>query len=168
MTARPTTLILGWGNPGRLDDGLGPAFIDAIAAALPPDVAASSDYQLTIEDAADVAGHQRVLFVDADRVGSGPFRLERVLPSRLSPSFSTHSVSPGAVLSLSLDLFQAEPEAWLLGIRGYAFDAFGERLTDRARANLVRAVEHVRSAIDGAGFRKVCGHEDPPCPTPSA
>ena len=40
-------------------------------------------------------------------------------------------LKPGGVLALSRDLFDREPEAWLLGIRGYAFDEFGETLTLR-------------------------------------
>ena len=42
-------------------------------------------------------------------------------------------------------LFGSEPEAWLVGIRGYAFDEFGERLSDGARENLEAAAALVRS-----------------------
>ena len=115
-----------------------------------------ADYQLTVEDAADVARYRRVLFVDADRAGPAPFRLERDCgrhDSTARASARTAS-APGAVLALSRDLFQAEPEAWLLGIRGYEFDEFGERLSDRARANLAQCSRTcVRSAIESDGFR---------------
>lgn len=140
------TLILGWGNPGRGDDGLGPEFIRRFAESPIPGVVTDFDYQLQVEDAAEVAGFQRVLFVDADRSGAEPFWLQRVLPDG-NPSFSTHSVSPGAILVLARDLFQSEPEAWILGIRGYEFDEFGEQLSDPARSNLDRAVESVKSAL---------------------
>ena len=150
MTSEPRTLVLGWGNPGRLDDGLGPAFTEALAQALasPGDVAIDTDYQLTMEDAATVARYERVLFVDADRTGPAPFCMGRIGPSRDGSSFSTHSVTPGGVLALSRDLFDHEPEAWLLGIRGYDFDEFGEKLSERARLNLADAVNFVRSALD--------------------
>jgi hydrogenase maturation protease len=152
MSPAPETLILGWGNPGRLDDGLGPAFVEAVAQLDPPGVVVDSDYQLTIEDAAEVARHARVVFVDADRVGPAPFRLERLHASERGPGFSTHGVSPAVVLSLSRDLFGAEPEAWLLGIRGYEFDGFGEGLSERARENLARAVASLRAAIESGEF----------------
>ena len=34
MAAASGTLILGWGNPGRLDDGLGPALVAEIQVLL--------------------------------------------------------------------------------------------------------------------------------------
>jgi hydrogenase maturation protease len=152
MSAR--TLILGWGNPGRGDDGLGPEFVRLIARSQIPTVVVDTDYQLQVEDAAEIAGFQRVVFVDADRLGAEPFWLERLHPDG-TPSFSTHSVAPGAILALARDLFQVEPEAWILGIRGYQFDEFGERLSDRARSNLDRAVEYMKAALLEADLAEV-------------
>ena len=45
-------LLLGFGNPGRQDDGLGPALVQAIEEMEIPGVRAEADYQLNIEDAA--------------------------------------------------------------------------------------------------------------------
>ncbi len=169
------TLILGWGNPGRQDDGLGPALAGAIGADPPTGVDVETDYQLHVEDAAEVARYSRVLFVDADRVGPAPYSVRQLEPTDSSPiSFSTHSVAPEAILALSRDLFDAEPEAWLLGIRGYDFDDFGEGLSDRARNNLAAAVGFVRAACGGPGFEGVTpratgqnslGSEDDSCMT---
>lgn len=161
MTPAPTTLILGWGNPGRVDDGLGPAFIEAVSKIAPSSVVLDSDYQLTMEDAAEVAHYDRVVFVDADRSGPAPFSMRPLEPSTDGGSFSTHSVAPGAVLSLCRDLFHATPEAWILGIRGYEFDRFGEGLSEGARANLDQAVEFIRMSFEEID-RKV-----EPCQTPS-
>jgi hydrogenase maturation protease len=162
MTRCAKTLILGWGNPGRVDDGLGPAFIEAVLKLAPPGIVLESDYQLTVENAADVARYDRVLFVDADRRGPAPFTMRKLEPGADGGSFSTHSVAPGAVLSLCRDLFHAAPEAWLLGIRGYEFDRFGEGLSPRARANLDRAVDFIRTSFEQPD------REGERCPTPSA
>ena len=70
-------------------------------------------------------------------------------------SFSSHHVSPGSLLALARDLFDSEPEAWLVGIRGYEFDEFGERLSEGARANLEAAAGFMRAALDGGSFREV-------------
>jgi hydrogenase maturation protease len=148
MTSKATTLILGWGNPGRVDDGLGPAFIEALTECTPPGVTLDSDYQLTVENAAEVSRYDRVLFVDADRYGPEPFTMKRLEPAAGRPSFSTHGVEPGAVLSLCHDLFDVAPEAWILGIRGYEFDRFGEGLSPAARANLGHAVEFIRTSLE--------------------
>lgn len=150
------TLILGWGNPGRLDDGLGPAFVEILQTLDLPGVEVDSDYQLQIEDAAEVASFQRVVFVDADRGGAEPFWLRRLDASpsgARAASFTTHSVSPSAILTMSRELFNAEPEGWLLGIRGYEFSDFGEGLSDRARINLRQAVEFVSSALRTGNFQ---------------
>lgn len=164
MSAR-RTLVLGWGNPGRRDDGLGPALAGAVAAMALPGVTAESGYQLQIEDAAEVARHERVLFVDADRAGEAPFRIRRVEPTAITPGFTSHSLAPGQLLALARDLFGAEPEAWLIGIRGYDFDEFGEGLSGRASANLVAATGFVRDAAGADRFEPPPGAAnrlDPP------
>ena len=152
---KPKTLILGWGNPGRGDDGLGPAFVQALSEAGLAGVVTDSDYQLQVEDAAEIARFDRVLFVDADRAGAEPFWLGRLQPEAASLAFSTHSVSPAAVLALARDLFQAEPEAWILGIRGYEFDEFEERLSDGAQRNLGAAVSAIESAMQSDELRAI-------------
>ena len=72
------TLILAWGNPGRLDDGLGPELARVAAGWGMPDVRVKSGYQLQIEDAHEAAGVRRVVFVDASRLGSGAYHVERL------------------------------------------------------------------------------------------
>jgi len=153
--ASARTLLIGYGNPGRLDDGLGPALAQAVEAADLPGVSVEADYQLTVEDSADVARHERVLFVDADTSGPEPFWVKRLQAADDGFSFSTHSVRPEAVLALARDLFRAEPETWLMGIRGYEFNGFGEGLSDRARTNLAAALDWVESAIRRGGFTEV-------------
>lgn len=163
------TLILGWGNPGRLDDGLGPAFVESLEAMNLPGVEVDADYQLQIEDAAEIASYKRVVFVDADRIGAEPFWLRRLASSPSgagTASFTTHSVSPDAILTMTRELFDAEPEGWLLGIRGYEFSEFGEGLSDRARANLREAVEFVGSALRTGRLQSVEPRADPPADSP--
>jgi hydrogenase maturation protease len=149
------TLILGWGNPGRGDDGLGPAFVQAMSESGLAGVVTDSDYQLQVEDAAEIARFDRVLFVDADCSGAEPFWLERLQAESASLAFSTHSVSPAAVLALARDLFDAEPEAWILGIRGYEFDEFEERLSNGAQRNLDAAVSAVEVAMQSDELRTI-------------
>lgn len=148
------TLVLAWGNPGRRDDGLGPACAACVGDSGLAGVAVDWGYQLQVEDAVEVSRHERVVFVDADRSpGDRPWRLERLRPGRSGPSFSTHSVAPAEVLALAGELFGRTPEAWLLGIRGYDFDGFGEGLSEGARANLDGALEALRRLLEGGGAR---------------
>lgn len=141
-------LVIGYGNPGRLDDGLGPAFADAIQELGIPGVTVESDYQLTVEDAALLARHDMVVFVDASVSGAEPFAWTPA-GDKDESSFSTHSVQPGSLVALARTLFNSRPEAYVLAIRGYEFNDFGERLSPKARANLENAVSFFQTRIAG-------------------
>lgn len=158
----PRTLVLGWGNPGRGDDGLGPALASMISAGV-EDLTTETDYQLQIEDAAQIARYDRVVFVDADRSGPEPFSCRRLAPATTGLSFTSHSVSPEALLQLTGELFQATPEAWIVGVRGYDFDSFGETLSAPARANLEATASFLCQALsaDGLEERPVAALREP-------
>ena len=71
----PRVLVLGYGNPGRQDDGLGPAAAAEIGKLDWPGVTACDNYQLVIEDAVEIAEHDVVWFVDAARSGAEPYEV---------------------------------------------------------------------------------------------
>jgi len=139
-------LIIGYGNPGRLDDGLGPALVGRLEERALPGVSLDSDYQLQVEVADALRQHDLVVFVDAAVSGPEPFRVAEVQPSD-GASFSTHSVSPGQLLGLSRRLFQAQTRAFVVAIRGYQFDDFGERISPRAQQNLQAAFEFLERVL---------------------
>jgi hydrogenase maturation protease len=132
-------LILGYGNPGRQDDGLGPEAARRIEALVSPNVTTIDNYQLNIEDAMDVADHDEVWFVDAARTGSAPFTIQRLAPAT-SFDFTSHLVRPEAILAMADQYYGGRPRAYLLAIRGYAFE-FIEALTPSASDNLSQAVD---------------------------
>lgn len=139
-------LVYGYGNPGRLDDGLGPAFAGEIERLGLNGVTVDSNYQLSVEDSAQIAMHQAVVFADADLSCPGPFRFRRVIP-KAHVSFSSHSISAEALMGLAEELMSSRAEAFMLGIRGYEFNRFGEGLSPGARRNLETALTWVRKAI---------------------
>jgi hydrogenase maturation protease len=164
MKQVPDTLILGWGNPGRRDDGLGPEFVDSLKKLSLPRVELDSGYQLQVEDAAQISRYRRVVFVDADRQAGQAYWIETIHPSSGGLSFTTHHVAPDRLLALSRDLFHHQPEAWLLGIRGYEFDEFGEGLTHRAQKNLIKAIEFLEPVIRENRWRAI-GNRSVSCRT---
>lgn len=145
-------LVLGYGNPGRGDDGLGPALAEALAAERLDGVTVDIDYQLTVEDSAAAAEHDVVIFADAARTGAAPFAMQPVEPDD-RPTFSTHSETPAGVVALARTLFGARPQCYTLAIRGYAFDENCERLTSSARENLVAAIEFMKRLLPLLGRR---------------
>ena len=142
----PRVLLLGFGNPGRQDDGLGPALAAAIEALRIPGVTVDADYQLMVDDAARFVDADLVILVDAAMEGPGPYFVERVTP-RSGSSFSSHGVEPPELVALARDLFQATPPVYLVGIRGYLFESFEERLSPSAVGNLDAAVRFLAGSL---------------------
>jgi hydrogenase maturation protease len=139
-------LILGYGNPGREDDGLGPEIVEELEKLRLPGLTLEADYQLSIEHAADLGQADKVIFVDAAVNGPEPFQLKRLEASR-SIEFTSHALGPESVLAICEDTYQYRPEALLVGVRGYSFE-FAEGLTERARQNRAVALELIKLLID--------------------
>jgi hydrogenase maturation protease len=148
-----SVLVYGYGNPGRQDDGLGPAVVEALTPLGLEGVTLDANYQLNVEDAALVAEHDAVIFVDADATGPEPFWFGPIEPSP-EASFSTHSVRPEAVLALARGALGGSTAGYVLGVRGYAFDEFGEELTDGARRNLAAALAFLGAALQERRFEE--------------
>ena len=139
MTTR--LLILACGNADRGDDALGPEFARrAHAHSKEGDIEILVTTQFQVEHAFDIRGRARVLFVDAAAHGPAPFSFDSAKPER-DRSFSSHDLTPAAVLAACAIAFGAEavPDAHLLAIRGYDF-TLGAPATDQARANLEAAL----------------------------
>lgn len=152
MDARQRKLLVyGYGNPARGDDGLGPALVFALDELGLPDIRVDANYQLVIEDSAELADHDVVIFADAAVSGPAPFWFDRIQPSALAGTDS-HKVAPGAVVALADALFGKKVEAYALGIRGYQFDELTETLSSRADANLKEAVVFMRHAVEERKF----------------
>ena len=143
-------LVFGIGNPGRRDDGLGPALAEALEAKQLEGVTIDADYQLTVEDSVSVAEHDVVVFADADAVGPEPYSFKPIGPATGDVGFSTHGAEPGGVLALAERVFEKRTEAYVFGIRGYEFELSME-MTEKAKANLARALEFIEPLLRGQG-----------------
>lgn len=134
-------LVLGWGNRSRGDDALGPLFVEQLRAACPErdDVEWLDDYQLQIEHALDLVGRERVLLVDASLKAAPPFETSMVEASE-DASFSTHALSPQAVLQVFRKVHHAEPPpCTLLALRGEQFEL--------GSAPSAAALQHLQAAL---------------------
>jgi hydrogenase maturation protease len=129
-------VVIGYGNPGRLDDGLGPALAERLQAWSVPMLSVESTYQLSVEDAAEIAAFDLVVFADAGLNTEAPFEFRLLSPRTDSGEFTTHALAPESVLGLAHTLYGARTMGLSLGIRGYDFNDFGEWLSTDARANL--------------------------------
>ena len=143
------TLIYGYGNPGRQDDGLGIALVERLKDRHADDplsfVAFDSNYQLNIEDALTISEYDLILFADASVEDISTYTVSHVEASAKT-EFTMHAMSPEFVLHLCQHLFGKFPEAYLLHIKGYEFE-LQEGLTQRAEANLNAAVDFAEAAL---------------------
>ena len=137
MTA--PTLVFGWGNPSRGDDALGPLLIDRIAALQLPGVECLTDFQLQVEHALDLENRRRILFIDASIDATAPFAVTVLEPAR-DASFTTHAMTPEAVMHVYVELHdEAPPPCTLLAIRGERFE-LGEAVSPAAANHLDAAL----------------------------
>lgn len=145
MTA--PVLVFGWGNPSRGDDALGPLCVEHLRALALPGVECLDDFQLQPEHALDLVGRRRVLFVDASATAAAPFDVGAVTAAR-DASFTTHAMSPQAVLQTYADVQgSAPPPCTLLAIRGERF-GLGDAPTPAAAAHLAAALRWARAWLE--------------------
>lgn len=139
-------LIIGIGNSGRSDDGLGWAFLDAIEGEIPSNYDLEYRYQLQVEDAELISQYDRIYFVDAhiNPFESG-YQLEEGKPVQ-TDSFTTHQLDPETVLYLADSIYNTLPESFILGISGVDFE-LKIGMSDKASKNLSAALEFFRKEI---------------------
>ena len=143
MNSRTRLVIFGYGNPSRGDDALGPALMERAGALLQAhpaigEVELVADFQLQVEHSLDLVGKDLALFVDASVACPAPFAFEVIHP-RQDPTYSTHALSPEAVLHVYQSVRKSDPPlSFLLSVRGDRFE-LGEPLTPEASRHLEAA-----------------------------
>ena len=148
------TLVIGIGNPGRSDDGVGPRLAEKVESWGLPSLRALADYQLNIEHAAEVADSGLVIFIDASVEAGRPFSFYRPEPENRN-DFSTHAMLPETVLITCREVYGKLPPAYVLAIRGENF-AIGESFSDQAAANLAEAERFLAGVLRSADRLAAC------------
>jgi len=130
------TLIIGYGNPDRQDDGVAWHVLIAVARSLEMPVPSSSDegfdsletnpaflfvLQLTPELSETLTGFERVCFIDA-HTGAIPndVNVEYLVPQYHSSPF-THHMTAQSLIELSKTIYNHQCEALIVSVRGYEF-----------------------------------------------
>jgi len=147
------TLIVGYGNELRGDDGVGPHVARALEAMALIGVRVLVRPQLTPDLAAEIAACDRVVFVDAGAVpaqaragGDGDLVCLREVRPAATPNASAHAPTPEAVLALALALFGHQPAAWLVTIVARDF-SFGTRLSAETQRGAAIAISQIRARL---------------------
>ncbi len=115
-------LVIGYGNPVRADDGVGPYIAQALQKER-PDCRFLTPHQLTPELAEDVARSDLVLFIDAEWEGTpGEVKSYEVkpAPTREAASF-THQMGPQLLVTTAELLYGRAPRAFVVSVTGGDF-----------------------------------------------
>jgi hydrogenase maturation protease len=151
------TLVIGYGNLDRQDDGVAYEVINALRRRLGQAALGEEETQLeelgnqtdsifTMQLAPElldaVVDYDRVIFVDAHvRADLPDLHCAPVRPEYASSTF-THHMTPAMLLALSQMLYRPEPEGYVVTIRGQAFD-FGQGLSELTGALVEPAAEQI-------------------------
>ncbi len=131
------TLIIGYGNPDRQDDGVGWHILKNLANQLgydiPDDPGEAIEVESDIVDllfilqiypelAETISHYKRVCFIDAHTANIP----EEISWTHLTPEYEksplTHHMSPKTVLSISTTIYKQVAEAILVSVRGFSFN----------------------------------------------
>lgn len=161
MTNGKNILIYGYGNPGRQDDGLGPALVETLGKWLTKKqvehVTLDSNYQLQVEDVTVIHDKDLVIFVDASMKEN--IRDVKMEPLEADPhsTFTMHAISPEYILALCRKIYGQHPPSYLLHIRGYEWE-INREISKPARHNMEKAGETLREIIHNPD---VLDHDNP-------
>jgi len=154
------TLIVGYGNPLRSDDGFGWQAAQGLAGALAGrEVEVITCHQLTPELADPLSQCALAIFLDADAHGTpGQIHCRRIKPAPPSPEAFTHNCTPAHLLSEAERLFGARPEGMSITVSAGTFE-FGDKLSPAVSASLLKVTERVcrlvkQSSNRASGMRK--------------
>ena len=134
-------IIIGIGNSGREDDGLGWAFLDEIRPKLPSHFDVEYRYQLQIEDAELISHYDKVYFVDAHKqILENGVIINPCLPKDVH-GFSSHALHPETIQFLVNSVYDKNPESYIIGISGVSFE-LKMGLTSKGKDNLDKALSY--------------------------
>jgi hydrogenase maturation protease len=141
-----TTLVVGYGNTLRGDDGVGYLMAEQAATWELPNVTTIACHQLTPELAANMAECDRVIFIDATPPGMQTEVVWRSLSPSDAPRLDAHRSDPADLLRLTAQLYGTSPSAQHL-LLPTAEMGFSETLSAIAQTGLAAAASQLRECL---------------------
>ena len=142
------TLIIGYGNPLRGDDGFGWHAAQALSGTLRGrGIDVVTCHQLTPELSEQLSRCDLAVFIDADCQGTpGEIHRRIIQPQAPSPGGFTHSSTPSSLLANAQNLYGARPRGVAITVSAETF-AFGETLSSVVTEALPKVVDQVRHLV---------------------
>jgi hydrogenase maturation protease len=139
------SLVIGYGNDLRSDDGAGRVVADRIAAMGLADVAVRSMSQLTPELSLEMAQVDIVVFIDAS-IEVSTTTTAPVKPASAQPSAMSHFSTPESLLAMTASIGAVPSRAFTVSIPA-ADLSLGFELTPETELAVEQAVAMVTSLI---------------------
>jgi hydrogenase maturation protease len=140
------TLVIGYGNRSRCDDGVGWFVVEELQKLGLPDVELQTAHQLEVDVAETVSHFDAVVFVDAATAESRELVTRTEVTPRLQGHAVAHYLIPADVLALCQSLYRRQPQAILFSIRGHDFN-FGTTLSPLTERAAWQVVEQVAALL---------------------
>lgn len=137
--------IIGYGNPQRRDDGIGPYVVAHLKEILKgrKEIAVRSLHQLAPELVEDVQDAKVLILVDATvEELAGGRHWSRITPDIRATHYLSHHCKPSHFLGLLQMLYRRCPTTWLISVQGDDF-GFGAGLTPEAETRAQKVVSEV-------------------------
>jgi hydrogenase maturation protease len=141
--------IIGYGNPQRQDDGIGPYVIDRLSTVLKSVDGIHLQKLPQLEPAIvdELQRADRIIFVDATLLEvHGGWRLDPLRPALGIWPPTTHHFTPMFILGLLQALYHCNPPSWLASVQGYNY-GFGCGITPRAKTSAERAITAILALV---------------------
>lgn len=155
------TLVIGYGNCSRCDDGVGWFVVERLQQAQLADVEFLTAHQLEVDQAEVITRFDSVIFVDASVPQSPRPITETVVQPRFQSHAVAHYLTPEDLVSLSDTLYGHVPRAFLFSIRGLDF-GFGDGLSAATEGWALETVSRIARLVEDlqrrpVGTEKVAG-----------
>jgi hydrogenase maturation protease len=136
-----STWVIGYGNPHRRDDGLGPYVVDRLCEELHDTgrISFRSLHQLDPVLVDELQMADLIVLVDATVEDlEGGIRWTKVRPGIEISSRETHDLKASTLLGFLEAFYHRSPPTWLVSVQGIDF-GFGEGLSPETREKADRA-----------------------------
>jgi hydrogenase maturation protease len=151
VTESAQVLVLGYGNPLRGDDGVGPEVIRRLTSdPSDPRISFKACRQLTPELSEEISRFSTVIFIDASvEQPAGEIACREIAGEASAPAVINHSMKPQALLAMTQQLYDRCPRAYVLSVGG---DDFGVHpgLSHAVATAVPQLVERLKELVSHA------------------
>ena len=142
-------VVIGYGNTLRRDDAVGYHIARQAERLWSPRLCAIAIQQLTPEVAADLAGADQAIFVDARPATSPlPICAEAIEPMEQGSASLVHAMTPRFLLGLCQALYGRCPRSWMIAVPALNF-GLGEELSAIASESIPKALALIETLLAG-------------------